>query len=567
MKIGIILLCRHNSSRLPGKALIEIAGRSVLGHIIDRLQRGADTYPIIVATSTEPGDDPIVRFCRHSRIPCFRGSLNDVSERFLACAEEWGLDYAVRINGDNLFADPDTLRAMLAIAQTDMYDFITNVPGRTFPYGMSIEILRTAFYRENLGQQSKSQREHVTSWLYENESIGRRYTYQNHHCPQAQGLHLALDTDADLQRSSTIIEQMQRHPSTYNMSEVTKMATQKPLPSPWKGRNGPLLIAEIGGNHEGDFEAAKELARQAISTGADFVKFQLYRGDTLVSPHESPDRNAHFKKFELTKEQHIELAQMCQAGGVGYMASVWDLEMLEWIDPYMPIYKIGSGDLTAWPIVQEFARRGKPIILSTGLSTLEEVIQTVAQIQAVDARYKSPNWLCLLQCTSMYPIPAEDANLRVMDTLRDATGLAVGYSDHTEGGSALRAAAAMGAQVLEFHFTDSREGKVFRDHKVSLTAKEVLALQKVLQEIQALRGSRTKLPQPIEIEQGHVTSFRRGSYLKRPFKAGETIKKEDLVYLRPNHGVDARDSEFLADTRSQHELQAFQRIDPPKEQP
>jgi sialic acid synthase SpsE len=108
---------------------------------------------------------------------------------------------------------------------------------------------------------------------------------------------------------------------------------------------------------------------------------------------------------------------------------------------------------------------------------------------------------------------------------------------------------------------------VFRDHKVSLTAKEVLALQKVLQEIQALRGSRTKLPQPIEIEQGHVTSFRRGSYLKRPFKAGETIKKEDLVYLRPNHGVDARDSEFLADTRSQHELQAFQRIDPPKEQP
>ncbi len=565
MKIGIIILCRYNSGRLPGKVLREICGRSVLGHIVDRLKWGADTYPIIVATSNEVHDDPIVRFCRYSDIPCFRGSLQDVSGRFAACAENWGLDYAVRINGDNLFADPDTLRAMLAIAQTGMYDLITNVPGRTFPYGMSIEILRTSFYRYTLAQQSVADREHVTAWLYGNESIGKRYHYFNWRCPEATGLQLALDTAEDFERLTGIVERMDRQPASYSLKEIARLAIRGQTTNPWKGRYGPLLIAEIGGNHEGDFEVAKELARQAISTKADFVKFQLYRGDTLVSPYESPDRNAHFKKFELTKEQHIELAQMCQAGGVGYMASVWDLEMLEWIDPYMPIYKIGSGDLTAWPIVREFAHRGKPIILSTGLSTLDEVMQTVAQIQAVDTRYHDPDWLCLLQCTSMYPIPAEDANLRVMDTLKEATGLAIGYSDHTEGSSALRTAAAMGAQVLEFHFTNSREGKIFRDHKLSLTVAEVLALQKDLKEIEALRGRRIKLPQPIEIEQGHVTSFRRSTYLSRSIKAGEMIQKKDLVYLRPNCGVDARDGEVLTNSNCLANVHAYETIRTDKE--
>lgn len=565
MKIGIVILCRYNSSRLPGKALLPIEGRSVLGHIVDRLRRGADTWPIIVATSEEKSDDVVERFCRYSDIHCFRGSLQDVSWRFIACADAFGLDYAVRINGDNFFADPDTLRSMLAIAQTGMYDFITNVPGRTFPYGMSVEIVRTAFYRDTLVHQGKAHREHVTSWLYENESIGTRFHFRNQHCPEAQGLDLALDTMDDLERLTQIVERMDRFPSSYSLKDIVRLAIHEPTVSPWRGRCGPLMIAEIGGNHEGNFEAAKRMACQAISTRVDYVKFQLYRGDTLVSPYESPDRNAHFKRFELTRDQHIELAKMCQAGGVGYIASVWDLEMLEWIDEYMPIYKIGSGDLTAWPIINEFVRRGKPIILSTGLATLEEVMQTVAQIQAVDARYRESQWLCLLQCTSMYPILAKDANLCVMRTLLDATNLAVGYSDHTEGSCALRAAAAMGADVLEFHFTDTREGKVFRDHKVSLTAEEVLALQNDVKEIVALRGKRIKLPQPIEIEQGHVTSFRRATYLRRSLQAGEAIQAEDLVYLRPNHGVDAREGNRLAGTRTQRAIKALKHIAFPEE--
>lgn len=561
MTTGLIILCRFNSQRLPGKIVREIRGRAVLGHIVDRLRRGAPDHPLVVATSSDPSDDPIAAYCRRSGLACFRGSLHDVAGRFLACAESQGWDFAVRINGDNVFADPDTLRCMLAVSETDAYDFITNVPGRTYPYGMSIEILRIAFYRQVVSRmQSADDREHVTGWLYQHADLGRRYVFENRHCPEARGLKLALDTEEDLARTTGLMARMEGAPGACGLAELARLATQPAVPSPWRGRHGPLLIAEIGGNHEGDYALACELVKQAAATGVDYVKFQLYRGDTLVSRVESPDRHAHFQRFELTRDQHLELARQCKQGGVGYLASVWDLEMLEWIDPFLDVYKIGSGDLTAWPVIREFARRGKPMIMATGLATLDEVLQTVRVVQAVDARYGRPEWLCLLQCTSMYPIPDREANLCAMDTLRAATGLAVGYSDHTEGGQALRVAAAMGAHVLEFHFTDRREGRTFRDHKVSLTPDEVLRLQQDLRHLAALRGDGVKVPQATEVAEGHGTSFRRAVYPLRDLPAGAVLAEGDLCVRRPNHGVDARDMETLVGRQLLRPVAAMHRL-------
>lgn len=558
MKIGIAILCRYSSTRLPGKILREIHGRSVLGHIIDRVRRGAPSASIVVCTSTDSSDDVIAQFAFREKVNCFRGHLEDVAGRVLTCAEEFGWDYIVRINGDNIFTDPDTLQCMIAIASTDEFDFVTNVPGRTFPLGMSVEILRTSFYREVISEvREPGYREHVTSWLYDNPEVGRRFIYRNTVCPAAAGLDLALDTEADLALAARIIKGMERSPEFYGLHEIAHMVRSEPVASPWKGRHGPLLIAEIGGNHEGDFSVARSMTEKAISARPDFIKFQLYRGDTLVSPVESPTRHAHFRRFELAKEQHIELARMCREAGIGYMASVWDAEMLEWIDEWMPIYKVGSGDLTAWPLIRKFAERGKPIILSTGLGTLDEVIQTVRFIQDVDGRYHDPSYLCLLQCTSMYPIPESEANLRVMSLLRDKTGLAVGYSDHTEGGAALRVAAAMGAEVLEFHFTDDRAGKVFRDHKVSLTPKELVELRADLDRIHQLQGSSRKVPQPSEVSEGHVQSFRRAVYPVRDIAAGGVIGEDDLTILRPNHGIDARDYSCLVGQPAPTELRAF----------
>ena len=329
---------------------------------------------------------------------------------------------------------------------------------------------------------------------------------------------------------------------------------------PWRGRHGPLLIAEIGGNHEGDFEAALKLTNLAIQSGADFVKFQLYRGDTLVNPLQSPNRHRHFRQFELSPEQHISLAERCQASGVGYLASVWDLEMLEWIDRYLLIYKIGSGDMTAYPIIKEFATRGKPIILSTGLSSLEEVVASVNYIQSINPAYTDARMLALLQCTSMYPIKKAEANLRVIQRLRDATGLSVGYSDHTVGQQALFVAAAVGAQVLEFHFTDTRDGKSFRDHQVSLTCSEVQRLCDDLDELQTLLGDGIKRALPTEIDTGHVTSFRRGIYCKRALKKGEIIKSTDLLVLRPNVGMDARQFDNVVGKKAARDLEPLESV-------
>ena len=331
--------------------------------------------------------------------------------------------------------------------------------------------------------------------------------------------------------------------------------------NPWRGKHGPLLIAEIGGNHEGDFQYAKKLTDLAIRSGADYVKFQLYRGSTFVSAVESPERIAHFEKFQLSKNQHIELAETCLEAGVGYLSSVWDLEMLDWVDQFLDIYKIGSGDLTAYPIIAEFANRGKPIILSTGLSTLDEVISTVKFLQAINPIYEKKEMLALLQCTSMYPIDQKDANLRVMDTLRVATGLAAGYSDHTVGSMALEVAAIRGADVLEFHFTDERHNKTFRDHAVSLTCAEVQVLCQYLEKVEGLMVSPEKRPLDCETTTGHVTSFRRAVYSNRAVMKGEKLRHEDLVVLRPNHGVDARLFDGVSKKRATRDLMPFEALE------
>lgn len=309
----------------------------------------------------------------------------------------------------------------------------------------------------------------------------------------------------------------------------------------FSGKYGPLLIAEIGGNHEGNFEKALEQTQLAIQSGADVVKFQLYTGETLVSSVESPDRHAHFKRFELSKEQHIQLAQMVMAAGLMYTASVWDIEMLDWIDPYIPFYKVGSGDVTAYPVLEAIAKRGKPIVLSTGLSTESDILESVQFIQQVNSIYKDPNYLALLQCTSMYPIAPSDAHLNVMYRLKELTGLTVGYSNHVEGSYALEIAAAMGASILEFHFTESREGKQFRDHKLSLTCKEVQALIEKIKLIRLLQGNNRKDVLPLEIDNQHPVSFRRAVYPVIDIPSGTILTESMLTVLRPNVGIDARE--------------------------
>lgn len=329
----------------------------------------------------------------------------------------------------------------------------------------------------------------------------------------------------------------------------------------FKGKYGPLLICEIGGNHEGDFAYAKHLVKLAIKTNVDFIKLQIYSGDTLVSSLESPDRNKHFKKFELSRNQYLYLAKMIVDAGIKFTSSVWDISTLDWINEYIPIYKIGSGDLTAYPIIREITKTKKPIILSTGLSTEKEIINAINFIQETNPIYKNENNLALLQCTSMYPIKPEDANLNIITYLKKKTNLTVGYSDHTEGVKSLLYAYAMGAEILEFHFTDTRHGKKFRDHKVSLTPKEVTQLTDEINLIHRLQGTTDKKPIQIELENNHPTSFRRAVYPSVNIVAGEILSEKNLTVLRPNHGIDAREFDTLLGKKALINIQKHQKLD------
>tara|TARA_B100001287_G_C22685162_1_gene532905 strand:+ start:203 stop:1237 length:1035 start_codon:yes stop_codon:yes gene_type:complete len=302
-------------------------------------------------------------------------------------------------------------------------------------------------------------------------------------------------------------------------------------------RNPVFFIAEIGGNHEGDFAYAQLLTKLAIESGADAVKFQFYSGDTLVSQKESPDRNEHFKKFELSDTHYIDLINSVKNADVIPMASVWNQKMLKWSDPKLPIHKVGSGDLTCYPILDTLARTNKPIILSTGISSIKEIEGAVSYIEKSNPTYISEKKLALLQCTSSYPTPDEDANIKAMLTLKSEFGLPVGYSDHTLGSDAIELAVSLGAEIIEKHFTDTRVGKTFRDHLIALTRDEVKETLDKMRRIKILLGGHEKVLTKSEEEANHQISFRRGIYYSRDMKKGEIICPDDLEVLRPMHGV------------------------------
>jgi len=220
-RVGLIVLSRYDSKRLPGKALIKINGKEILGYIYERLLcvRGRE---IVIATSEEKKDNPIVEYCNSNNISCFRGSHADVSTRILQCAESYKFDYFVRICGDSVLVDPQIIGKMIVIAQEGNYDFVSNVKNRTFPVGISVEVLKTSFYKEiNALLKTSYEREHVTSFLYENElQFPNRHYFFNDICPEASIYKLALDEAKDLEFLTKVIDCMEGDHCNYFLKEI-----------------------------------------------------------------------------------------------------------------------------------------------------------------------------------------------------------------------------------------------------------------------------------------------------------------------------------------------------------
>jgi len=221
-KVGAVILSRFNSRRLPGKALIEIQGKPVLDYIIERLEQVLSTQDIVIATSAEKSDDPIAEFADKRSIKCFRGPLENVAGRFFEAGNSQNWDYAIRVNGDNIFADINLMKSMINRAKNENLDFISNVKHRTYPKGMSIEIVNLEWYKNLLNEieKDKNYREHVTLYIYENNPRGDYHFQMNDELPEAAGIQLALDTPEDLARTRRIISTFDLPHYTYNLKEI-----------------------------------------------------------------------------------------------------------------------------------------------------------------------------------------------------------------------------------------------------------------------------------------------------------------------------------------------------------
>ncbi len=303
-----------------------------------------------------------------------------------------------------------------------------------------------------------------------------------------------------------------------------------------------MVIAEAGVNHNGDLALAKEMIDAVGETGADIVKFQTFKAENAVSRFAAKaDYQAlttgatesqldMVKKLELLPEWHIELIECCHRAGVQFLSTPFDLQSIDILqDAGMPFWKIPSGEITNLPYLLKIAQTGKPVILSTGMCTLEEVRTTVEILKSNGA-----GAITVLHCTTEYPAPYADVNLRAMDTIRRELSVDVGYSDHTLGIEVPIAAVAMGATVIEKHFTldKTMEGP---DHRASLEPDEFRAMVRAIRNIEAAMGDGVKRVSPSEAKNMKIA--RKSIVANRDIKAGEVFTEENLAAKRPGNGI------------------------------
>lgn len=290
------------------------------------------------------------------------------------------------------------------------------------------------------------------------------------------------------------------------------------------------LVAEIGVNHEGDVEKASELVRLASESGADAVKFQSFTPARYASASDRA-RLARVTGFALDEAAHRRLAAEAAELGVVFFSTAVSEDLVPLLAELCPVIKIASGDLDFEPVIRAAAATGKPLIISTGLGTLDEVDQAVDWVRDEVGAAALPERLVLLQCVTAYPTPVAEANVLAVPLLAERYGVPVGFSNHVLGPEACYAAIAHGARLIEAHFTDARAGREFRDHALSFEPQEFEALAAAAPRIRAALGSGAKERQPSE--SGILAAVRKGVVAARDLPAGHELVREDLMYARP----------------------------------
>jgi sialic acid synthase SpsE len=295
-----------------------------------------------------------------------------------------------------------------------------------------------------------------------------------------------------------------------------------------------IVVAEIGNNHEGNFAVAGQLIDLAASAGADAVKFQTARADLFISPADA-DRRKRFASYEFTPGQWAQLSAQARRRGLLFLSTPLDLRSLELLTPLVDAIKIASGDITFAPLIDAAASTRRPMMLSTGAAGLDEVTAAVARVRAQWARAGHDGELAVLHCVSAYPTPPSEAQLRTIQSLAGTLDATIGYSDHVLGIDAAVAAAALGARVIEKHFTLDKNYSAFRDHQLSADPADLRALVERVRAIEPMLGQGGKAIQPAE--RGNRPAIRRSIAAATDLAAGHVLQGSDLIWLRPGTGL------------------------------
>ena len=296
------------------------------------------------------------------------------------------------------------------------------------------------------------------------------------------------------------------------------------------------IVAEIGVNHEGDVEIAKDLVRRAAAAGADAVKFQTYAAERYVSTVQ-PERLSAVRGRELSQDAFRELAQLAKSCGVIFFSTPLSLEDADFLDEIAPIFKIASGELTWLDLIRHVARKGKPVVISTGLATRDEIQAAVDAVLSIRPGAASNGEIMLMHCVSAYPTPAAEANLRNICWLKDEFGLPTGYSDHTLGVKACELAVALGAVAIEKHFTYRKENQAFRDHALSADPEDLRGLVAAVRRAEVYLGRYARERRPSELQ--NLELGRRSVAARVDIPAGKPVEAQWLTCLRPLWGIPA----------------------------
>lgn len=338
-----------------------------------------------------------------------------------------------------------------------------------------------------------------------------------------------------------------------------------------KQLNHTLIIAEAGVNHNGDLNKAIQLVDVAAEAGVDFVKFQTFKAQNIVSPqarkanyqqNNLPDADDSqfemLKKLELSEEDHDTLRAHAESKGISFFSTAFDVEGLRYLHSLgFDRYKIPSGEITNYPYLREVASFGKPLILSTGMSSMEDIS---AALKVLTEEGIAKDQITVLHCNTQYPTPMEDVNLHAMLHIQNELGVQVGYSDHTMGIEVPIAAVALGAQVIEKHFTLDRT-LPGPDHSASLEPDELKAMVSAIRSIEiATSGTGLKSVTPSESQ--NVIPARKSIHVRRKIEVGEVITEEDIIPLRPAVGLSPMDWNSVIGKKVVESIEAFSPVYP-----